>query len=83
MPLKRLLDESRSFNPQAVAVLLKAYEDVVAELGLQAPDQKEKAARLVIKFATSQTDLDPVKLRNAVADSILNKGRPPDGSPTG
>ena len=32
MPLKRLLDESRAYNPKAVAILLEAFDALVAEL---------------------------------------------------
>jgi hypothetical protein len=43
MPLKRLLNESGSFDPNAIAILLKAYDGVVNELGLGAPPEKERA----------------------------------------
>jgi hypothetical protein len=41
MPLKRLLNESGSFDPNAI--LLKAYDGVVNELGLGAPPEKGRA----------------------------------------
>lgn len=75
MPLKDMLAENGDFDSKSVAVLLEAYREVVAELGLLAPMEKERAARLVIRLATGQTDLDVVKLRNRVADSMLNEGR--------
>jgi hypothetical protein len=32
MPLKRLLNESGSFDPKAIAIMLEAYDGVVADL---------------------------------------------------
>jgi hypothetical protein len=72
MPLKRLLDEDRSFDSKDVAILLTAYEKVVPELGLLTSEEKERAARLVIRLAAGQTDLDAVKLREAVTSSMMN-----------
>jgi hypothetical protein len=74
MPLKRLLDESGSFDPKAVAIMLEAYDGVVADLGLKATDEKEKAARLVMQLARSQLDLDTASLRNGVTDLIRSEG---------
>jgi hypothetical protein len=34
MPLKRLLNESRAFDPKTVPVVIEAFDAVVAELGL-------------------------------------------------
>ena len=75
MPLKRLLDESGSFDPKVVAIMLEAYAGVVAALGLQATDEREKAAGLVMQLARSRVDLDPASLRNDVTDLIRNEGR--------
>ena len=75
MPLKRLLDESGSFGPKAIAIMLEAYDGVVADLGLLATDEKEKAARLVMQLARSGVDLDTASLRSGVADLIRNEGR--------
>jgi hypothetical protein len=63
MPLKRMLGESPYFDPQAVAILLEAYDGAVAELGLRTLAEKERAARIVLQFALGQTDLDVTKLR--------------------
>ncbi len=75
MSLKRMLDESGSFDPKAVAIMLEAYEGVVADLRLQAADEREKAARLVMQLARGQADLDTASLRNGVTDLIRNEGR--------
>lgn len=75
MPLKRWLDESGSFDPKAVATMLEAYDGVVADLGLQAADEREKAARLVMQLARGRSDLDSASLRSGVTDLIRNEGR--------
>jgi hypothetical protein len=73
MPLKRTLNQSRSFDPKAVAILLEAYKGLVGELGLRATAEKERAAKLIIELAQDQTDLDAVKLRDGVAALMLNE----------
>jgi len=73
MSLKRVLNQSRSFDPKAVAILLEAYNGVVGELGLRAAAEKERAAKLIIELAQDQTDLDAVKLRDSVAALMLNE----------
>jgi hypothetical protein len=80
MPLRRLLEESRtsgrgSFDPKCVAILRDAYKAVIADLGLRAPEEKEKAAKLVIRLAQGHAGLDAIKLRDAVTDSMLNERR--------
>jgi len=75
MPLKRMLDQSGSFDPKAVAIMLEAYGGVVADLGLQATDEREKAARLIMQLARSRSDLDMASLRSGVTDLIRNEGR--------
>ena len=45
MPLKRMLSANRAFDPRAVAVLLEAFEEVVAELDLRNDADREKAAK--------------------------------------
>jgi hypothetical protein len=73
MPLKRMLNESGSFEPKAVAILLEAYDGVVDELGLQSIEEKEKAAKLILRLAQSQADLDAAKLRDDAAGIMLNE----------
>ncbi|MBV8895038.1 MAG: hypothetical protein JO051_00895 [Acidobacteriaceae bacterium] len=67
MPLKRLLKESGSFGPTAAATLLKAYDDVVGDLGLKATDEKERVARLIIDLAQHRTELDAASIRGLAA----------------
>jgi hypothetical protein len=56
MLLTRILGESPYFNPEAVAILLEAYDGAVAELGLRTLAEKEQAARIVLGLALGQTD---------------------------
>ena len=72
MPLARMLEQSTSFNPEAVAVLLEAFNGVVTELGLQATEEREKAAKLIIQQALDQTNLDAAKLREGTVALIRN-----------
>lgn len=74
MPLKRMLEGSGSFGPSAVAIPVEAYDGLVAELGLKAPDEKERAAKLIIRLSQGQTELDAAKLRNEAANVMLNEG---------
>jgi hypothetical protein len=64
MPLRRLAEESRSFDPNAVSILLTAYGGVVSDLGLKDAAEKKRAARLIIRLAQGRTDLDAGKPRN-------------------
>ena len=45
MPLKRMLEEGRSFGPKAVALLLESFDGIVAELDLRRAADREKAAK--------------------------------------
>ena len=49
MPLKRMLEEGRSFGPKAVALLLEAFDGIVAELDLRSAADREKAAKIVMR----------------------------------
>jgi hypothetical protein len=68
-----LLEQSGSFNPEAVAVLLEAFNGAVTELGLQATE--EKAAKLIIQLAVGQTGLNAAKLREGAVALIRNGDR--------
>ena len=66
MPLKRMLGKGRSYDPKAVAILMEAFNGVVAELGLRTPAEREEAAKLIIRVAHGQPGLDAAKLRSSV-----------------
>jgi hypothetical protein len=75
MPLKRMLDDNRTFGPKAVAVLLEAFNGVVAELGLRSRAEREKAAKIVMRLALGQTELDAATLRARAVAAIRNETR--------
>jgi hypothetical protein len=74
MPLKRMLNESGGFDPNAVAILLEAYDGVVAELGLKAPEERLRVAKLIVDLARNQTDIDAALLRNEASNVLLREG---------
>jgi hypothetical protein len=81
MPLKRLLDQSRAFDPKAVAVLLEAFNEVVAELDLRNNTDKERAAKIIIRLALGHESPDAGKLRAEVVrlmrkDGVRGRRRP-------
>jgi hypothetical protein len=67
-----MLEQSGSFDPEAVAALLGAFNGIVAELGLQATEDRERAATLIIQLALGQADLDAAKLREGAVALIRN-----------
>ena len=74
MPLKRMLEEGRSFGPKAVALLLEAFDDIVAELDLRTDNDREKAAKIVMRLAHGQATLDPAKLRDEAVRLMRKQG---------
>jgi len=68
-----MLNQSRSFDPKAVAILLEAYNGLVGELGLRAAEEQERAAKLIIALAQDQTALDALKLRDSAAALMLSE----------
>jgi hypothetical protein len=75
MPLKRLLDESRAFDPKAVAILLEAFNAVVAELDLRTGTDKERAAKTIIRLALSQRHLDAATIRDQAIIAVRKETR--------
>ena len=63
MPMKRMLGEGRVFDPKAIAILMEAFDGVVAELDLQTLTDRERAAKIIMRVGLGQTVLDAVKLR--------------------
>jgi hypothetical protein len=63
MPLKRML-EGGNFEPKAVAILLEAFDGIVAELDLKTVEDREQAAKVVVRLAAGQAILDATKLRD-------------------
>ena len=78
MPLKELLGEKRSFDAKDASILLRAYDGAVAELGLRTVAEKEAAAKIILRLALGQPDLDAAKLRAGVAALMIRKGKAPE-----
>jgi hypothetical protein len=75
VPLKQMLDDNRTFGPKAVAVLLDAFAGVVAELELRTRADREKAAKIVIRLALGQNNLDAAELRDRAVATLRNETR--------
>ena len=74
MPLKRMLDDNRTFDPKAVAILLEAFNDIVVALDLRTEADREKAAKIVIRLAHGQTDFDAAKIRDEAVRLMRKQG---------
>ena len=74
MPLKRMLEERRSFGPKAVVLLLEAFDGIVAELDLRSAADREKAAKIVMRLALGQAHLDGAKLRHDAIGLMRKEG---------
>ena len=74
MPLKRMLGDNRTFDPKAVALLLEAFDEIVADLDLRLEADREKAAKIVMRLAHGQKELDAVKIRAEVVRLMRKEG---------
>jgi hypothetical protein len=74
LPLKRMLNDNRTFDPKAVALLLDAFDEIVADLNLRTDADLEKAAKIVMRLAHGQTELDAAKIRAEVVRLMGRKG---------
>jgi hypothetical protein len=63
MPIRRMLEEG-TFEPKAAALLIEAFNSVVAELDLRAGADKERAAKIIIRLALGQGRLDAARIRD-------------------
>ncbi len=83
MPFRRML-EGRNFDPKAAAVLVEAFNEIIDELDLRTPADREKAARIVIELAVKEANLDVARLRDeAVSLMRRESGRVDDRDPGG
>jgi len=73
MAIYRLLHQAQSvFDPDLVAVMGRAYEDVVKTLGLNASDPlRELIAREVIAL-TKAGERDPARLKDLTIQALQN-----------
>ena len=74
MPLKRMLNDSRAFEPKAVALLLETFDEIVADLDLRIDADREKAAKIVMRLAHGQKELDAAKIRAEVVRLMRKEG---------
>ena len=72
LPLERMLNDNRTFEPKAVALLLEAFDEIVAALDLRAAADRQKAAKIVMRLAHGQRELDGAKIR-AEAIRLMRK----------
>ena len=70
-----MLADNRSFDPKAVALLLEAFDEVVADLDLRTDADREKAAKIVMRLAHGQTEIDGAKIRVEVIRPMGREGR--------
>ena len=63
-----------SFGPKAVALLLEAFDGIVAELDLRSAADREKAAKIVMRLALGQAHLDGAKLRHDAMGLMRKEG---------
>ena len=69
-----MLNDNRTFEPKAVALLLEAFDEIVAALDLRADADREKAAKIVMRLAHGQAELDAAKIRAEVIRLMRKDG---------
>jgi hypothetical protein len=72
MPIRRIL-EGRNFDPKAVAILVDAFDALVAELDLRTIAERERVAKIVIGLAAATATLDARNLRDDAVRLIRKK----------
>jgi hypothetical protein len=72
MPVRRML-EGRNFSPDAAATLVKAFNEIVDELYLRSPAERERAAKIVIELAAGKATLHAETLRAKAVRLIKNQ----------
>ena len=70
-----MLDDNRTFDPKAVALLLEVFDDIIAAPDLRTAADREKAARIVMRLAAGQTELDATKICAQVVRLMRRAGR--------
>jgi hypothetical protein len=75
MPFKQMLAEGHAFDPKAVAVLIEAFGDVVAELELRTYADRVRAAKVVIRLASDEPTTDAEKLRDQTVRFLRSETR--------
>jgi hypothetical protein len=72
MPIRRML-EGGVFDQTVTALLSEVFDEIVSDLDLRNDADREKAAKIVIRLAQGQTDLDAAKIRAEVV-RLMRKG---------
>ncbi len=70
-----MLADNRTFDPKAVALLLEVFDDIIAAPDLRTGADREKAARIVMRLAAGQTELDAARIRAQVVPLMRRAGR--------
>ena len=70
-----MLNDNRTFEPKAVALLLESFDEIVADLDLRIEADREKAAKIVMRLAHGQAELDAAKIRAEVIRLMRRDGR--------
>ena len=73
MPLKRMLDDNRTFDPEAAALLLEAFDGAVAKLDLRTLADRKQLAKFIIRLGTWQATLDAAKIRDEAVRLMRNE----------
>jgi hypothetical protein len=69
-----MLNDNRTFDAKAVALLLETFDEIVADLDLRVDADREKAAKIVLRLAHGQTELDAAKIRAEVVRLMRREG---------
>jgi hypothetical protein len=70
MPLRRM---GGVFDPKSILLLLEVFDEIVVNLDLRTNADQEKAAKIILRLAHGQPNLDAAKIRASVA-RLMRKG---------
>lgn len=79
MPIHRML-KGATFDAKAVPILLEVFDESVADLDLQTPEDRENVAKIIVRLAHGQATVDATKLRIEVM-RLMRKERAGDRRP--
>jgi hypothetical protein len=65
-----------AFEPKAAAILVEAFNAVVAELDLRTNAEKERAAKIVIRLAHGQQTFGAAKIRDQAIIAVRKESIP-------
>jgi hypothetical protein len=79
MSLRRMV-EGGGFDPKSIVLLLEVFDEIVVDLDLRTDADREKAAKMIIRLAHGQPNLDAAKIRADVVRLMRKRGA---GRPVG